>query len=258
GEDTEAKGNVGLLDQQEGLKWISKNIEYFGGNKSDITLFGESAGAASATAHLLANKSHSYFNKIIVNSGAITNVWATVSQKQALNNTLWLAKLMNCSNINSKVKTQNMTEVLKCMQKENVNLTAMNNIYQFDVRDEEQPPFPYPFLPMYNDTVFFNESIFKRLKYGDVKKNVPAMYGRTAHEGSLFLPFMLGYEHGCGYNYSLPANATENKCVNISSFTVFASWYELGKFYKASLLDRLKLGFKYLDPSMENYERKNK
>uniref|UniRef100_A0A0N4ZLI4 Carboxylic ester hydrolase n=1 Tax=Parastrongyloides trichosuri TaxID=131310 RepID=A0A0N4ZLI4_PARTI len=146
GEDTEAKGNVGLLDQQEGLKWISKNIGYFGGNKSDITLFGESAGAASATAHLLANNSHKYFDKIIVNSGAITNVWATVSQTQALNNTLWLAKLMNCNNKSSEEEiTQNNTEVLKCMQENNVNLTVMNNIYQFEVRDEEQPPFPYPF-----------------------------------------------------------------------------------------------------------------
>uniref|UniRef100_A0A0N4ZJH0 Acetylcholinesterase n=1 Tax=Parastrongyloides trichosuri TaxID=131310 RepID=A0A0N4ZJH0_PARTI len=58
---------------------------------------------------------------------------------------------------------------------------------------------------------------------------------------------MLGYEHGCGYNYSLPANDTKNKCLNITSFTVFASWYELGKFYKATLYERLQLGFKYLE-----------
>jgi len=34
-----------MLDAIEALRWIKGNIEYFGGNKNKITVFGQSAGA---------------------------------------------------------------------------------------------------------------------------------------------------------------------------------------------------------------------
>lgn len=64
-------GNYGLLDQLQALKWIKRNIEGFGGNPDNITLFGESAGAVSVFTLMSSRLSEGMFDKAIAQSGAI-------------------------------------------------------------------------------------------------------------------------------------------------------------------------------------------
>ncbi|KAI0030227.1 alpha beta-hydrolase [Vararia minispora EC-137] len=48
-------GNLGLLDQRQGLRWVQKYITKFGGDPEKVMIWGVSAGAISVTAQMLMN-----------------------------------------------------------------------------------------------------------------------------------------------------------------------------------------------------------
>lgn len=72
-------GNAGLKDQTFALKWINKNIENFGGDPKNITIFGESAGGCSVHYHTISNHSKGLFKRAIPMSGnCLVKSWSTV------------------------------------------------------------------------------------------------------------------------------------------------------------------------------------
>jgi para-nitrobenzyl esterase len=66
----DAPANRGLLDQIAALEWVRDNIAAFGGDPSNVTIFGESAGAMSITTLLSIPRARGLFAKAITESGA--------------------------------------------------------------------------------------------------------------------------------------------------------------------------------------------
>ena len=63
--------NLSMLDLIQGLTWIQENIEAFGGNPNNVTIFGESAGGAFASLLTASPDAQGLFKRAIAESGCV-------------------------------------------------------------------------------------------------------------------------------------------------------------------------------------------
>ncbi|KAE8152161.1 alpha/beta-hydrolase [Aspergillus avenaceus] len=109
-EEVRASGNTNLAlrDQRVAMRWVKDNIESFGGDPDKITIWGESAGAYSVGAHLVANggDNEDLFRAAIMESGnAVGPPWNGTEWHQPMYDRI--VKETNCSSA---------SDTLKCLQ----------------------------------------------------------------------------------------------------------------------------------------------
>jgi len=83
GEKYAQSANAGMLDVVKALEWINKNIKNFGGDPSNVTIFGESGGGGKVGTLMCMPKAKGLFHKAIIQSGTLVNVM-TKKKSQAL------------------------------------------------------------------------------------------------------------------------------------------------------------------------------
>jgi para-nitrobenzyl esterase len=70
GADYAESGNVGMLDLVAALHWVHDNISAFGGDPANVTIFGQSGGAAKVSTLMAMPQARGLFHKAIVESGS--------------------------------------------------------------------------------------------------------------------------------------------------------------------------------------------
>lgn len=104
---TGSTGNMGLQDQREAMRWVKNNIAAFGGDPSNVMIFGESAGAGSVSCHLIMPRSNGFFDKAAMESGPIAD-WTAQPLYAAGDKYTAIVKTLGC--------TGSDAEVLACMR----------------------------------------------------------------------------------------------------------------------------------------------
>ena len=95
-------GNYGLLDQIQALKWINENASYFGGDKNNITIAGESAGSSSVSALCVSPLAKGLFKRAIGESSSIVGTYPPHtfrSLDDALSTGKSIMKNMGCNSL---------------------------------------------------------------------------------------------------------------------------------------------------------------
>ena len=74
GSDFAFSGCVGMLDILAALEWVRDNIEAFGGDRRNVTVFGESGGGRKVSVLLAMPPARGLFHRAIIESGAVLKV----------------------------------------------------------------------------------------------------------------------------------------------------------------------------------------
>ncbi|CAG2116155.1 unnamed protein product, partial [Medioppia subpectinata] len=170
GDREDAPGNVGLYDQLLALKWVRENIYSFGGDRDQITIFGESAGSQSVSAHILSPLSKGLFKRAIIQSGALlfNKARDPMVKSEALLLSKGLAENMNCSLDENKW--------LDCLR----GSAAQELIEASDGRPQVVTLFDTEFLPMNAQHMFK-----QRLSDNYIILDLDIMAGVMRNEGSI-------------------------------------------------------------------------
>ena len=115
-EGDDKSSNFGTLDIIKALEWVSLNISAFGGDPSNVTIFGESAGGHNVLSLLVSKKAKGLFHKAISMSGYTT----TVTLEDAFNPKIE----SSTSNYSSKKIVQ---EIFKKFNEKDISVTQSDN-----------------------------------------------------------------------------------------------------------------------------------
>lgn len=138
---TEAPGNVGLMDQNLALRWIQAHIHHFRGDPSKVTIFGVSAGAMSAHAHVLSPMSRGLFRTACLMSGTFYSPDFVEHVSDSLRKGDVVARRVGCANGNTTLASS-PESVVACLRTRSADDLVHATTESFKSK-------VFPFLPTY-------------------------------------------------------------------------------------------------------------
>jgi len=172
-----APTNLGLRDMIFALEWIQRNIPEFGGDPSNVTVFGESAGAMAIADLVASPLTNGLFKRAIIESGHGSMVREIPVAQRLVRK---LAKILKVTPDVEGFRKVGFDSAWKAMEKVSRPLAV-------DLRDADghEPVFGISrFIPVYGDDVVPHKPL-DALRDG-VGKDVDVLIGTNAEEMNLY------------------------------------------------------------------------
>ncbi|KAI1730071.1 carboxylesterase family domain-containing protein [Ditylenchus destructor] len=204
--DQNLPGNLGLWDQTAALHFVNSRINLFGGDPSRITVWGNSAGAASVHSLSLSPHSNQYFQRSIQSSGSLYNFWSNTRRTYQMSREI--ADKVGCSSTDT-------AKVKKCLKKVPIS-TVWQATKQYGLMRTDSMHLVY-WGPILADEDFFVGKHIPMLTQAAPKK--PTLYGLTKGEGLLFTlmtpnPVTSVFAYGIGVNVEDQPKFTKENLTN--------------------------------------------
>ncbi|HTH98118.1 MAG TPA: carboxylesterase family protein [Stellaceae bacterium] len=161
------KGDYGLMDIQQALRWVQANIGKFGGDPKRVTIFGQSGGATAVMANLVSPTAKGLFHSIINESGTHVIVTPLADAEKAGES---FAAKAHCT----QGAAADVAACLRKLSPAQIVATAL-------------PPASY----YIQDGTIITQPTYRSFETGQFNQ-VPIMTGLTADEQAFFLPELQG------------------------------------------------------------------
>ena len=165
--------NAALLDLVASLKWVKENIEFFGGDPDNVTIFGNSAGSVFVCLLMATPKAKGLFKRAIAQSGALRE--NAFLPEQSIKNFQRLCEFL-------KIDINNLEEALKKLQMVSVEkIIEMQGKLRQDISS---------ISPVVDGEIIPSDAL-DLIKSG-YASNIDLLIGTDWNESSFFIPFRIG------------------------------------------------------------------
>ncbi|KAL0945837.1 hypothetical protein HGRIS_012120 [Hohenbuehelia grisea] len=179
GAEAVARGalNLGLKDQIAALQWVQKNIGAFGGDKTKVTVFGESAGAVSIGVHYLRPSFSNLARAAIFQSGSAGTTLAYPGNHRQANWDDYVKAVPGCASLVSTPRT------FECLRKQN-STTLLAAHAASDFKAVEQ----FPWVPSLDGAGGLFPDFPSKLYAKGQFARLPFISGANLDEGTILVP----------------------------------------------------------------------